>query len=58
MKNALKCTLTVAAGLLALALPTMAGGSVPIPHVPEPATIVLLAGGLAAVIGARKLRKG
>jgi hypothetical protein len=58
MKNVLKCTLTLAAGVLALALPTLAGGSVPIPHVPEPATFALLAGGLVAVIGARKLRKG
>lgn len=58
MKSALKCTLTLAAGVLALALPTLAGGAVPIPHVPEPATIALLAGGLVAVIGARKLRKG
>lgn len=55
MKNALKCTLTLAAGVLALALPALAGVPIPPPHVPEPATITLLAGGLAAVIGARKL---
>ena len=58
MKNALKFTLTLAAGVLALSLPTLAGVPNPPPHVPEPATIALLAGGLAAVIGARKLRKG
>jgi hypothetical protein len=57
MNSALKCTLMLAAGLLTIALPTMAGVPAPVPHVPEPGTLVLLAGGLVTVIGARKLRK-
>jgi uncharacterized membrane protein HdeD (DUF308 family) len=57
MNNALKCALMLAAGLLTVALPTMAGVAAPVPHVPEPGTLVLLAGGVVTVIGARKLRK-
>jgi uncharacterized membrane protein HdeD (DUF308 family) len=57
MNNALKCALMLTVGLLAIALPTMAGVVSPIPHVPEPGTLVLLAGGLITVVGARKLRK-
>ncbi len=58
MNTALKCTLTLAAGVLICALPAMAGEVVGVPHVPEPSTLMLLAGGLATVIGARKFRKG
>lgn len=58
MNSALKCTLTLAAAVLVCALPAMAGNAAPVPHVPEPGTLMLLAGGLATVIGARKFRKG
>jgi PEP-CTERM motif len=58
MSNALKCTLTLAAGVLAFTLPTFAGVVKIYPMaVPEPSSIVLLVGGLAAVIGAVRLRR-
>lgn len=58
MKKALNCALTLAAGVLALALPTLAGVFTAPKAMPEPGTIVLLVGGLATVIGFRKFRKG
>jgi hypothetical protein len=57
MNSALKCTLMVAIGVVVFALPALAGVPIPPVKAPEPSTIVLLAGGLATVIGARKLRK-
>ncbi len=57
MNSALKCTLMVAIGLVAFALPAMAGVGQTPTTMPEPSTIVLLAGGLATVIGARKFWK-
>jgi hypothetical protein len=63
MNTALRCALTAAVGILAFALPTLASvGCTPasrcvINTVPEPATIMLLAGGLATIIGARKFRR-
>jgi hypothetical protein len=57
MNSALKCTLMVAIGVVAFALPAMAGVNTTPTTMPEPSTIILLAGGLVTVIGARKLRK-
>ena len=58
MKNALKCTLTLAAGVLALALPTLAGVNITPKAMPEPGTIVMLVGGLATVIGFAQVPQG
>ena len=62
MKVALRCALAAAVGVLASALPALASvGCVPasrcVVNAPEPSTIILLAGGLATVIGARKFRR-
>ncbi len=59
MNSALKCTLMVAISVVAFTLPAMAGAVNPFPvaHMPEPGSLLLLAGGLVTVIGARKLRK-
>ncbi|HEY6443377.1 MAG TPA: PEP-CTERM sorting domain-containing protein [Candidatus Acidoferrales bacterium] len=57
MNSALKCTLIVAIGVVAFALPAMAGVNTAPATMPEPGTIMLLAGGLATVIGARKFWK-
>ncbi len=59
MNSALKCTLTLAAGVLALRAPRHGWREhSPCNACPEPGTLMLLAGGLATVIGARKFRKG
>ena len=57
MNSALKCTLMVAIGVVGFALPAMAGVNTTPTTMPEPSTIMLLAGGLATVIGARKFWK-
>ena len=57
MNSTLKCTLMVAIGVVACALPAMAGEPIRPTTMPEPSTIMLLAGGLATVIGARKFWK-
>ena len=61
MKIALKSALAAGVGVVALALPTLAHVQDHCPNVackvPEPATLLLLVGGLATVIGAHKLRK-
>lgn len=57
MNSALKCTLMVGVGLVVFALPAMAGINIAPKNMPEPSSILLLAGGLVTVIGARKLRK-
>jgi PEP-CTERM motif len=62
MNTALKCALVAAVGIVSFALPTLASiGCDPatrcVTTVPEPATIMLLAGGLATVIGVSKFRK-
>ena len=53
MTRSLRCALALAAVLVAFAAPAFAGGAQPPTAVPEPSSILLLAGGLAAVIGIR-----